>query len=51
MGNGNVTGEKKEQQQQRKSSRSKGGQLGDIFTRRKSGSNLTFFACTDKAQV
>jgi len=49
MGNGNVAGEKKDQQQ--KSTRSKIKQSGDLFNRRKSGANLVFYACTDKAQV
>jgi hypothetical protein len=49
MGNGNITGEKKDQGQ--KLTRSKSKQLGEIFTRRKSSDNLIFYACTDKARV
>jgi hypothetical protein len=49
MGNGNVSGQKKDQQQ--KAVRSKSTQLGEFFARKRSESNRVFFACTDKAQV
>jgi hypothetical protein len=49
MGNGNITGEKKDQKE--KTTRSKSKQLGDIFIRRKSADDLVFYACTDKARV
>jgi len=49
MGNGNITGEKKDQEQKLIHSKSK--QFGEIFTQRKSSDNLIFYACTDKARV
>ncbi|UJR23720.1 hypothetical protein I4U23_026700 [Adineta vaga] len=49
MGNGSVNGQKKDQE--RKVVRSKSTQLGDLILRKRSGSNLVFYACTDKAQV
>jgi hypothetical protein len=49
MGNGNITGEKKDQVQ--KTIRSKSKQFGELFIRRKSADDLIFYACTDKARV
>ena len=49
MGNGNITGEKKQQQKQ-KLTRSKSKQLEELFVAKKSD-NLVFYACTDKARV
>jgi hypothetical protein len=49
MGNGNITGEKKEQQKQ-KLTRSESKQLDEVFVRKKTD-DLVFYACTDKARV
>jgi hypothetical protein len=49
MGNGNIVGEKKDQEQ--KLVRSKSRQFGELILQRKSADNLIFYACTDKARV
>jgi len=49
MGNGNISGGKKDSEQ--KTVRSKSVQLGKLFIPRKSIDNLVFYACTDKARV
>jgi hypothetical protein len=49
MGNGNITGGKKDQKQ--KLTRSKSIQYGELFVRNKPPDELIFYACTDKARV
>ena len=49
MGNGSITGEKKDQGQ--KLVRSKSKQFAEFLPQRKSGENSLFYACTDKARV
>jgi hypothetical protein len=48
MGNGSITGEKKDQGQKLPSSKNK---PFTEFIRKKSADNLIFYACTDKARV
>jgi hypothetical protein len=50
MGNGGITGDKKDQGQKQTTSSAKTKQITE-FLRRKSVDNLIFYACTDKARV
>jgi hypothetical protein len=51
MGNGSISGDKKDRgQKQTTTSSSKTKQITE-FLRRKSVDNLIFYACTDKARV